>query len=69
MGSHDAVELRKNAATLLPKRIINLIEKEFDEKDRRIDELLASNQQLRDRAQKAEARVRQMEAGDGVVGD
>lgn len=53
MCAHDAIEMRRQLKGFGKLGII--INEVLDAKDRRIDELLASNQQLRERAQRAEA--------------
>lgn len=61
MGTHDAIEMRRRLVITDTNPLAMIVKAALAEKDRRIDELLASNQQLRERAQKAEGKLKEME--------
>lgn len=70
MGAHDTIEMRKRLVIADTNPLAMIVKAALDEKDRRINELLASNQQLRARAQIAEGRLKEIgNVGDGVTGD
>lgn len=70
MGAHDTIEMRKRLVIADTNPLAMIVKAALDEKDRRIDELLRSNQELRIRAQLAESKLKEIDhGGDGVAGD
>lgn len=70
MVAHNTIETPKRLVITDTNPVALIVKAALAERDRRIDELLASNQQLRERAQKAEDRLKEIGyVDDGVTGD
>lgn len=70
MAGYDAIDLRRRLVISDTNPLAMIVKAALAEKDRRIDELLRSNQELRTRAQVAEGKLKEINyEGDGVSGD